>query len=90
MADVLRDFQYYADKTEQAIRASRTGKGLDATKLELTRAEIYARLAAAAPRFIACTAFKHGEIAFERKYRCALRAGHEGDHRTDDGVNFTL
>lgn len=85
-----RDFQYYADKAGHHLRSSGTGQTLEGARLHIARAEVYARLAAAAPKFIACTAVKHGEIAFERKYRCDLRAGHEGDHRTEDGVNFTL
>lgn len=46
MADPVKDFVYYADKAEYHLQ--RTATTLDATKLHLARAEVYARLAASA------------------------------------------
>lgn len=88
MADLVKDFVYYADKAEHHLK--QPSMTLDAAKLNIARAEMYTRLAAAAPGVIMCDALKRGEIAFERLYRCSLRAAHDGEHRTDDGVNFAV
>jgi ATP phosphoribosyltransferase regulatory subunit HisZ len=49
MPDQVKDFTYYAALAEQEARASKQA-GIEAAKLSLGRAEIYARLAAAAPK----------------------------------------
>lgn len=47
MADPVKDFAYYADKAEHHLK--QPTMTLDAAKLNLARAEVYARLAASAP-----------------------------------------
>lgn len=48
-AHPVKDFRYYADKAERELRDSNPGDHLEAAKLSVSRADVYARLAAAVP-----------------------------------------
>lgn len=49
MSSEIKDFRYYAEKAEHHLRSSSTGQTLDGARLHIARAQVYARLAAAAP-----------------------------------------
>lgn len=48
MPSEIKDFRYYAEKAESEMRASHR-TGVEGAKLCVARAQVYARLAAAAP-----------------------------------------
>ena len=49
MSDDVKDFAYYAAKAELALRSSKS-TSLEGAKLDIGRAEVYARLACGAPK----------------------------------------
>ncbi len=92
----VKGFRYHADKAEDIITRAENNRGrYDEEKMgtELRKAEIYARLAVAAPadqtlpcpgRLIA----QGGGMIPAPSRPCALQAEHEGDHVTADGIYF--
>lgn len=99
MSDELKDFRYYAEQAEQYLDEADRLNTYDGAKCDRITAiaAIYAELAKAAPKtepepVLPCNVGLHGYLngAYVGTSRpCVFVKGHEGEHRTGDGVFFT-
>jgi len=86
MSDELKDFRYYADKSEWLLSSKQfDGKPLNHQTVMVEMAKVYAELAKAAPKtepkmpYDCSNNWRHGEYT----YVCQLRYDHDGRHRND-------